>query len=602
MKKQRWIFVLLAIAAAFAVWLTADAQSSWVGPTKDYPPTAGYELVKSGTSWSQTFGAGEYIAASFDCDGKWLASQNRTELTHRFDLGAGWEDTPCYHQMAGDPEPPDGQWQWKVFSLQRETTILFERREDSGTGYLWFKPTPPTITELTLNAACPTPGVDSNDLTVTGVVKDQHGQPMVDVVVTVDLPDGSHPTVKTNSNGQYSYAFIGAKQYIGQSITVHAGNLSQTLGITEQQFEECVTPPTITELTLNAACPTPGVDSNDLTVTGVVKDQHGQPMVDVVVTVDLPDGSHPTVKTNSNGQYSYAFIGAKQYIGQSITVHAGNLSQTLGITEQQFEECVTPPTITELTLNAACPTPGVDSNDLTVTGVVKDQHGQPMVDVVVTVDLPDGSHPTVKTNSNCQYSYAFIGAKQYIGQSITVHAGNLSQTLGITEQQFEECVTPPTITELTLNAACPTPGVDSNDLTVTGVVKDQHGQPMVDVVVTVDLPDGSHPTVKTNSNGQYSYAFIGAKQYIGQSITVHAGNLSQTLGITEQQFEECVTPPTITELTLNAACPTPGVDSNDLTVTGVVKDQHGQPMVDVVVTVDLPDGSHPTVKTNSNGQ
>src|SRR3989344_131214 len=244
MKKQRWIFVLLAIAAAFAVWLTADAQSSWVGPTKDYPPTAGYELVKSGTSWSQTFGAGEYIAASFDCDGKWLASQNRTELTHRFDLGAGWEDTPCYHQMAGDPEPPDGQWQWKVFSLQRETTILFERREDSGTGYLWFKPTPPTITELTLNAACPTPGVDSNDLTVTGVVKDQHGQPMVDVVVTVDLPDGSHPTVKTNSNGQYSYAFIGAKQYIGQSITVHAGNLSQTLGITEQQFEECVTPPT----------------------------------------------------------------------------------------------------------------------------------------------------------------------------------------------------------------------------------------------------------------------------------------------------------------------------------------------------------------------
>ena len=107
---------------------------------------------------------------------------------------------------------------------------------------------------------------------------------------------------------------------------------------------------------------------------------------------------------------------------------------------------------------------------------------------------------------------------------------------------FDSCVTPPTPTELTLNAECPTPGQDSNDLRLTGQVKDQHGQPMADVNVTLDLPNGEHPIVVTDSSGNYSYDFVGAKQYVGQDITAHAGNINKSLTITQSMFDSCVTP------------------------------------------------------------
>ena len=241
----------------------------------------------------------------------------------------------------------DGQLAEKVTVIADENGKIYLKATALGNPgsmfvYVVGEAPPPYPDKLTLNAECPTPGVDSEDLTVNGQLEDQNGNPMGGFEIEMSLPDGSTKTVTTDADGNFSYLFAGAKSYVGQNIVATAGELSKSLTITLGMFEQCVTPAEPKTISIRSWCPTPGLNSDNLVVAGTVEDQYGNVMPDVDVKLSLPNGESHSVNTDSNGNYTYTFVGAKAYVGKDVDVTAGKASNKLTITESMFELCVTP--------------------------------------------------------------------------------------------------------------------------------------------------------------------------------------------------------------------------------------------------------------------
>jgi len=138
---ERVLSVLIVLTSLLTGFSTPAQAGSWQGPFDSYTPPEGYELVAQGTDFSvQLSVAGEVVIVSHDNDPKW--KENCVlELGHVFYIN-GQEDIVPWTHTECPKDPPDNEWRWRQFSFEGGT-IAFDNREDSGWGYLYFKPTPP---------------------------------------------------------------------------------------------------------------------------------------------------------------------------------------------------------------------------------------------------------------------------------------------------------------------------------------------------------------------------------------------------------------------------------------------------------------------------
>jgi hypothetical protein len=306
---------------------------------------------------------------------------------------------------------------------------------------------------ITLNVACEPQGQYSEDLRLTGTLK-QDGDPVANHAVSLSLPDGNVVSVDTNDDGSYSYLFASARNYIGQNITASATvdgqNTSASRPISESDFEACNPPITIT---LNMICEPQGTVSNDLRLSGVLK-SNGDPQPNQDVELILPNGETISQLTEDDGSYSYLFKGARTYVGQKITAAATIDGQETHaereIANSDFEGC-NPIIIQEpqLTLEAICEIKAgqAESHDLRLTGTLTDDEGSPMPDFNIRLNLPNGNEVTLTTDQEGMYSYLFEGADQFYNQFILAETEALGENISdqheITPADFEGCQSTP---------------------------------------------------------------------------------------------------------------------------------------------------------------
>ncbi len=121
------------------VYAESAQASSWQGPADSFSPPQGFELVRSGTDFSVELAEGQVIIVSRDNDPKWTDCNPPTiEQGHMFIVN-GVDDVVPWTQTQCPKDPPDNEWRWRQFSFEGER-ISFSNGEDSGTGYLYFKP------------------------------------------------------------------------------------------------------------------------------------------------------------------------------------------------------------------------------------------------------------------------------------------------------------------------------------------------------------------------------------------------------------------------------------------------------------------------------
>lgn len=131
--------MLMTIVTAHAVF-----ASDWNGPVKDYNPPEGFSLAAQGDDFSVDLGTGEVIVVSWDNDPKWK-SGCELEKGHVFVVNGNVDEVP-WTSTTCPKDPPDNETRWKEFSFGGGN-ISFSNREDSGHGYVYYKPAPePTST------------------------------------------------------------------------------------------------------------------------------------------------------------------------------------------------------------------------------------------------------------------------------------------------------------------------------------------------------------------------------------------------------------------------------------------------------------------------
>jgi len=224
-------------------------------------------------------------------------------------------------------------------------------------------------------------------------------------------------------------------------------------------------------------------------VSGYVR-YNGERLSGVPVSIYV-DGSYTSgATTDSNGYYSRNI-----YIS-TIGQHTLRAS-ALGVYAERVITITYTPAPSSISVYAPS---GVYTGDpFTIYGYVKDQYGNPYYSGPVTVTVAGQTHTTYGNSSTGYYS---VGASISTAGTYTIRASAGSVSASRSIQVVAPEPTPPYVNSVTISA--PGSAAAGQSFTIQGTVKDQYGDGMSGVAVSLYRDGTSLGTATTGSGGSYS--------------------------------------------------------------------------------------------------
>jgi len=408
-----------------------------------------------------------------------------------------------------------------------------------------------------------------DEVTVTGKVLDENGNPVANSPVTVN-----DKVVNTDEAGNFEAVVIPTTEGV-QNVTV---TLPESDRYTEATKNATYTA-SKKDATITAAVPEDAEVGKETTVNGTVTDSEGNPVAGVPVTVTINDVP-TTVTTDENGTYTVPFT----------PTTAGQQNVTVTMDDDEYKaEPVTDSFDTEKQTATITPDEIKDpevGKETPISGTVTDEEGNPVAGIPVTVTV-NGEPTTVTTDGNGKYEVPFTPTNTD-ENNVTVSIDNDTYEAEPVKDSFTADKQNATITQDPIEN--PEVGKETN---ITGKVTDEEGNPVAGVPVTVTI-NGEPTTVTTDENGTYTVPFTPTEagpQNITTSIdddTYKADPVTESVDADKQTAT--ITPDEIKDPEVGKETP----------ISGKVTDEEGNPVAGVPVTVTI-NGEPTTVTTDENG-
>ena len=153
---------------------------------------------------------------------------------------------------------------------------------------------------------------------ITGVVRDEHGEPLADAIVYYDNGSGNKGHVYVNDNGEYKISL--------KSDDLGTYTLYATSGVSKSDEQTVdVQTDTVVDITIDKS-----TNGETYSVTGVVTDEDGNRLENAMVTIMWGNDKTNTAvtSTNSNGEYKFDVVNGTYYLSAIYEAPNGNTYRT----------------------------------------------------------------------------------------------------------------------------------------------------------------------------------------------------------------------------------------------------------------------------------
>ncbi|MEA4956251.1 MAG: hypothetical protein VB038_00810, partial [Methanobrevibacter sp.] len=424
-------------------------------------------------------------------------------------------------------------------------------------------------TNSTINA--PT-GKISQQTNITGVATDENGNVLVGITITVTV-DGISYTVTTNSTGGWSLTY---------TPTV-SGNLNITVTWNGNSTHNGFTNATVLSVANASSNSTISVPSGKVSqqsnITGVARDENGNALVGITITVTV-NGVNYSVTTSSTGGWSLLYTPNISGDLNIMVSWVGNATH-VGFTNSTVFNVAN--LTTNSTINVVNSTVGKST---TLNGTATDENGNQLVNVQLTVTV-NGVNYSVTTN----------GVGFWILTYIPNTSGSLDVQVNWTGNSTHNGFTNTTVLNVSraaTNSTINTPnGKIGQQSTINGVAIDENGNLLANIQLTVTV-DGTSYTVNTNNAGAWILNIIPTASGNLSVVVTWAGNATH-VGFTNSTVFS------VANAGSNSTITAPnGKVGQSMNITGVATDENGNALVNIQITVTV-DGSSYNVTTNNSG-
>ena len=334
--------------------------------------------------------------------------------------------------------------------------------------------------------------------TITGTVKDSNGKPLAGMCAQAES-DRNFYGVSTQSNGTYKIIGAAAGGYQMQ-FGPGCGN-NGPYGTVTLPSQVTVASGKVTS-NVNAVLPFDG------SITGVVRNSHGQPLGGICVVAQSSSFGFAFARTKADGTYTAKKVSPGSYqvefIPGGVFSNCGNKGNYL-----PAAQTVTVASQATSTANAVLPTGGV------ISGVVSDSHGKPLAGVCVFSSSPNGGLSVTHSDGSYRLRQLFSGS-YFVG-----FEGGCGNQQSVAPQAYRGDPTFLGPASISVTAGQATTGIDAGmkpGATIAGHITDQAGKPVTAVCVLIVGVTGAggfgdFGASEIDHGGRYSAANLPPGQY-----------------------------------------------------------------------------------------
>ena len=301
--------------------------------------------------------------------------------------------------------------------------------------------------------------------TITGVVKDSNGKPLAGMCAQAGSQRNFYG-VSTQPNGTYKIIGVAAGGYQMQ-FGPGCGN-NGPYGTVTLPGQVTVAPGKVTS-GVNAVLPFDG------SITGVVRNSHGQPLGGICVVAQSSSFGFAFARTKADGTYTAKKVSPGSYqlefIPGGVFSNCGNKGNYL-----PAAQAVTVASLATSTANAVLPTGGV------ISGVVSDPHGKPLAGICAFSSSPYGGLSVTHSDGSYRLRQLFSGS-YFVG-----FEGGCGNQQSVAPQAYRNDPTFLGPASISVTAGQVTTGIDAAmkpGVTIAGHVTDQAGKPVSAVCVLI---------------------------------------------------------------------------------------------------------------------
>ncbi|WP_292474989.1 Ig-like domain-containing protein, partial [Methanosphaera sp.] len=302
---------------------------------------------------------------------------------------------------------------------------------------------------------------------------------------------GETREVTTDKDGKFTVPFDNVVPS-QNNITVSDGNDTVDVDTVEDKF---FVPVLDTNITIDPIDDT--LVGDDVTVSGSLCDENGKAVSGADVTVSV-DGVKQTVQTDKNGKYTATFptdsVGTKDVKVE----YAGN--EKYDSAKEDAKANVLP---NNGTLSLELPTDAVVGEPTSINGTLTNQDGKAVPNTPVNVTV-NGKVYSTTTDENGKFTVPVDNVVAGTN-NIKVSAGNENITVKDVEDTFNADKQNSILTIDPISDA-----KMGDNVTITGKLTDERGNPISDSVVTITV-NGEEFNVTTDSEGKYELPLTNAK-------------------------------------------------------------------------------------------
>ena len=334
--------------------------------------------------------------------------------------------------------------------------------------------------------------------TIAGTVKDSGGKPLAGICAQAGSSRNFYGGI-TQSNGTYKIIGVAAGSYQMQ-FGPGCGNNGPYGTVTLPNAVKVASGKVTSHV--NAVLPFDG------SLTGVVRNSHGQPLGGICVVAQSSSSGFAFARTAADGTYTAKKVPPGSYqvefIPGGVFSNCGNkgnylpIAQTATVTSQ-----------TTTTADAALPTGGV------ISGVVNDPHGTPLAGVCVFSSSPYGGLSVTRGDGSYQLRQLFTGS-YFVG-----FEGGCGNRQSVAPQAYRRDPTFLGPAPISVTAGQVTTGINAGmrpGATIAGHVTDQAGKPVTAVCVLILGATGAggfgdFGALEIDHDGRYSATNLPPGQY-----------------------------------------------------------------------------------------
>ena len=263
-------------------------------------------------------------------------------------------------------------------------------------------------------------------------------------------------------------------------------------------------------------------------ISGNVSDDQGNPLSGVTIELQAPDSTViDTTTTDGSGNYIFADVEPGDYnvVETNPAGFPGNISDQDSTPDGDAADSdTTVDNVVGVTLNPGENDTGndfVDNNNGSISGNVSDDQGNPLSNVTIELQAPDGTViDTTTTDGSGNYIFADVEPGDYnvVETNPAGFPGNISDQDSTPDGDAADSdTTVDNVVGVTLNPGENDTGndfVDNNNGSISGNVSDDQGNPLSGVTIELQAPDGTViDTTTTDGSGNYIFADVEPGDY-----------------------------------------------------------------------------------------